>query len=537
MRLLSGDEDQLADPLIASREGISSTPAYRGLGLLVLEDFDLSTFGNRIPQITAEVDAGDTDMDAMALAAEILQLPAAPRAEQPMIGGFALQGDRKADCLAPLTDTFRIPFAFGPDGWVASREPVHHVLASTDELLIDRTQDMASEVAVPTTVSIRYFDASMDFAAGEKAARLPGEQRIRRIEFPGVLSSDEAISLAHHQLAAAWHGRRQTRVSMPLARCHGIRLGDAITVAGVVGEPLRVIGIDLKEGRADLLLRPALKVSTSILSEAGAVKRELDLRPEQLKLALVELPEAGSTGTQKLAVAMAGGPQPWRRLGLEIKIAGSVQDLQSADLPAVFGKLLQPLNAAPEAAFDERNHLEVQLDHDEWLVGVEDPELLAGANPARVGDEWLQFGTAEALGKGHYRLGRLVRRKYGTATTDRHEPGTDFLLIAPGRLAELQVPLEMLGSPMSATAYAPDGSAMTTQHVLKGQAALPLAPVHMFSRWSGAALQVGWTRRSRQVRHGWTMSTPRLAKQVNNICCRCAMTRELGSNSLAHRPR
>ncbi len=55
VRIYKGDEDQLPDSLIQSIEGASSTPAYRGMAYVVLEDFPLADFGNRIPNFTFEV--------------------------------------------------------------------------------------------------------------------------------------------------------------------------------------------------------------------------------------------------------------------------------------------------------------------------------------------------------------------------------------------------------------------------------------------------------------------------------------------------
>lgn len=54
-RLYKGGEEQLPDPLIESYQGVGSTPAYRGLAYVVMEDFPLADFGNRIPNFTFEV--------------------------------------------------------------------------------------------------------------------------------------------------------------------------------------------------------------------------------------------------------------------------------------------------------------------------------------------------------------------------------------------------------------------------------------------------------------------------------------------------
>ncbi|MBX9726771.1 MAG: glycoside hydrolase TIM-barrel-like domain-containing protein, partial [Rickettsiales bacterium] len=54
-RIYRGTETQLPDPLIESYQGVGTTPAYRGLAYVVIEDFPLGSFGNRIPNFTFEV--------------------------------------------------------------------------------------------------------------------------------------------------------------------------------------------------------------------------------------------------------------------------------------------------------------------------------------------------------------------------------------------------------------------------------------------------------------------------------------------------
>jgi hypothetical protein len=55
LRLYNGDETQVQDTLIQSIEGAANTPAYRGLAYVVIEDFPLADYGNRIPNFTFEV--------------------------------------------------------------------------------------------------------------------------------------------------------------------------------------------------------------------------------------------------------------------------------------------------------------------------------------------------------------------------------------------------------------------------------------------------------------------------------------------------
>lgn len=50
-----GDEAQMPDPTIQGIEGVANTPAYRGLGYSLFENFPLLNFGNRVPNLRAEV--------------------------------------------------------------------------------------------------------------------------------------------------------------------------------------------------------------------------------------------------------------------------------------------------------------------------------------------------------------------------------------------------------------------------------------------------------------------------------------------------
>lgn len=55
LRVYKGGMDQLPDPKIEAVEGAGQAPGYRGTAYVVIEDLDLSRFGNRVPQFTFEV--------------------------------------------------------------------------------------------------------------------------------------------------------------------------------------------------------------------------------------------------------------------------------------------------------------------------------------------------------------------------------------------------------------------------------------------------------------------------------------------------
>ena len=54
-RYYPGSQTQGVDPKIEEIQGAGNVPAYRGIAYVVIEDMELAAFGNRVPQITAEI--------------------------------------------------------------------------------------------------------------------------------------------------------------------------------------------------------------------------------------------------------------------------------------------------------------------------------------------------------------------------------------------------------------------------------------------------------------------------------------------------
>ncbi|MCV6587112.1 MAG: glycoside hydrolase/phage tail family protein [Marinibacterium sp.] len=59
LRVYTGSDDQLPDPLMEAIEGAGQVPAYRGTAYVVIEDMNLDAFGNRVPQLSFEVVRGE----------------------------------------------------------------------------------------------------------------------------------------------------------------------------------------------------------------------------------------------------------------------------------------------------------------------------------------------------------------------------------------------------------------------------------------------------------------------------------------------
>lgn len=141
------------------------------------------------------------------------------------------------------------------------------------------------------------------------------------------------------------------------------------------------------------------------------------------------------------------------------------------------------------------------------LADAEDARLVSGTNLALVGEELVQFGRAEQLGSGRWRLRRLLRGRRGTETAaGMQQPGDRFVLLDPDSVRTLAVPLASLHSEIRvmATGTGDAGGPADARLMVRGASVVPPSPVHL--GWTSTAdggARVCWTRRSRG---GWRWS-------------------------------
>jgi hypothetical protein len=114
LRFYAGSESQLPDPLIEAVEGAGKAPAYRGLAYVVIEDLELSPYGNRVPQFSFEVfrpaqgstvDTADTLSGAIRAVALIPGTGEYGLATTPVHYGEALGRNRSANVHSPSGKT------------------------------------------------------------------------------------------------------------------------------------------------------------------------------------------------------------------------------------------------------------------------------------------------------------------------------------------------------------------------------------------------------------------------------------------------
>lgn len=208
----------------------------------------------------------------------------------------------------------------------------------------------------------------------------------------------------------------------------------------------------------------------------------------------------------RLYVVAAGTSPGWRRASLLVSLddGASWPAIGSTAAPAVLGTALSPLPAAGEALIDRAHFVDVALVHDQMLLEeADDALLLAGANLALLGEELIQFGRAQPLGAGQWRLSQLVRGRRGTGwAAGAHAAGERFVLIEAAALLAHDPPLAATGRKIRVMASGlGDPVPAEAAVAAAGEALRPPAPVHFEARRrDDGGFDLTWIRSSRQ---GW----------------------------------
>lgn len=424
-------------------------------------------------------------------------------------GGDSVRGALEAiDRAAPIRirddgDVLRIGDAAG----VTAIDP-KELGARSDDVAGRRAIERGAQGALPDELAIVHHDPARDHLAGQQRARRgPVGGRAELIELPAAIAAAAARTLAEQALAARWAERRRATIRLPWRRMD-LRPGDRVHDPVLGAMAVRAVSIE--RGAIELQLSGIAGAQTGGAASPGRTTAEPDLAHGPTTLALIDLPplDGIDTGSLRIWVAAAGGPG-WRRADLMLSIDGGARFAAAGRTaaPAIIGTAETALAAGSALMRDDLATVDVALLHAGlWLESCDDAALVAGANLAMLGGELFQFGRAQPLGAGRFRLSRLLRGRRGTeAAIGGHATGDRFVLIEADALLPIALPVGQLGTAVTVLALGagdgPDGVTQTA--IAAGRALLPPAPVHLAARRDGDDLLFRWVRRSR-TGWGWT---------------------------------
>lgn len=345
-----------------------------------------------------------------------------------------------------------------------------------------------------------HYDPERDYQAGQARAQSgKGGTRETRLELPAVLTAGEARHLAEQALARRWLAGETIKWRLPPTRM-GLRPGDSLQLAGT-SRPWMVRAISI-DGMAVAVEAESAPVSIPALpADAGRPVSEPDVPVGRSELALFELPpEADAVGDSPVAYVAASNEGQWKSLPVELSLGGQPLPGFAIGRRSIIGRAETILDPRTPHIVDQQSQLIVRLANDaDILLNADQHALAAGANLALIGGELVQFGRADQLAPGLFRLSSLLRGRRGTEwAAVTHQVGELFCMIDPGRLRSAPLAAGAVGALLTATAHGIGDVAPLPQasRTLSGEAMRPPAPCHLKVSRSGSDILVQWVRRS-----------------------------------------
>lgn len=469
-----GDETQLPNNTIKNVEGVSSTPAFRGLAYCVYTDWDLSTWGNRIPSTSYEVLPAISTNYTVGQILESLFLQAGLTTNQydvtdatDVVTGFTITGreavrDSVADMLRVYnTDLVEIdgkifakkrgsaPIITIPTRDMASRIDSGGGSNSPDQnVTTKRKQDLE----LPFRLDLAYFSTTSDYQQAAQGATRYTKVNLQDATTVGTsltLNDDQARQAAEKILHQMWIEREEFELTVPIKYAY-LCPGDVVNLT--VGSTDNILRARIMS--MDIALFGPIKLSCvlddiSVLTQvtAGAAVQSTTAIKEVADTDLVAwssnaIRDADASNYGYYVSLGGGSTWPGAQLYWSRDAGSSYQILDTVTDRGIFGTATTVLPPEYDSGWDTINTVDVTLTSgaDTPPVSTSDADVISGSNAAMLGDEIIQFATVTPLGGNSYRLSRLLRGRRGTENHSlTHVIGDRFVLLEVGRVHRYNV--------------------------------------------------------------------------------------------------
>lgn len=438
IRVYTGTLTQTVDPLIEASDP-GNTPAYRGTAYVVIENLDVTDWGNRIPNFSFEVE-GDIELpvqDAIIRIGERGGIDAAEMDTTRVPGclrGYVVLGPQETiRILDPLMTAFSLG-ARDDNGvltfWKRGEEDNYGVVPAEDLGAAEYGQEAAARVVkitdtrefqLPSQVTVQHVDPAWDLQQGSQRERRINATNpdVVSLTLPITLKVEEARDLAKVLLWAGYAERQLVEFDLPPSYIR-LQEGDVLTVP-ITADGLTALVRVIEIGRGYNYL---LRVKGHI-TELGTYDQtsSVDNRsgsgtvtpPTALTWYILDIPAITSNHQQVLGFYVAAG---FRRLDTTwrgtraYKSADNVdfEDAWTHQRESTFGKTISVLQdiGASSLWWDNANTVDVLL-YEGTLASASEASVLNGANRVIIGNEIIGFTTATLIADRTYRLSGLLR--------------------------------------------------------------------------------------------------------------------------------
>jgi len=463
-RLYYGTENQMPDDFMEAIEGAGNVPAYRGLAYIVIKNLVLADYGNRIPTFSFVVQFPKNNLkdiveDISADAGLILQQQVEASALASMtVDGFIRNGSKT---FREQMEELRIVHVFeGAERFgrivFAPRDFSTVVAVSKGEIGAFENKNSGEpietstqyDLELPKRLTISYFSKDNDYQTGTQTGfrQLTGAISEKSLSTNVVMSDSAAKSVAEMRLFELWMARTTHEFKLPMKYGY-ILPGDVLqlTMPNDTGTQLVVV-TKANFGRPGLNVISASNVNamtyTLVTRPVDEVPEAIVSTPSEVFAFILDYPKVAidtSSGEDYVYLAVGAknfyGANVYRSYDAGV----SYEHQLTFTGAATFGETLTALGSAYPQYWDNGHTVDVKL-----TAGVLEShtkaEVLNFANAAVVGDEVIQFTTAELVSEGTYRLSGLLRGRNGTEhKMDGHRVGERFILLNSTGISALPI--------------------------------------------------------------------------------------------------
>ena len=429
-----------------------------------------------------------------------------------LVDGFAIDRPLSArDALEGLLQSFSIDATESGGKLVfKSRRLTDQVGLTHDDLVEEEAekplflQTRAQETELPASVRLGYVESGLDYRTAAVAQKKLGTGSAREISFtlPAALSQPVAQARVDVALEEAWVARETAQFSLA-PHFTKLDVGDVLNL-GQGQWRIRSI----HDGIARKI--EAVAYDASVYDPPPAADRLVAVPNPTIYGAadyiMVDLARASPTAAPWLAAQSTPWPQGlalYRKTGPSSFTFNRTLNQQAT--------MATTLTVLPQGLSDRVDY-QVALDVDMRsgaLASVSRDGLLGGGNLAVIGDELIQFETAELISPNTYRLSGLLRGLYGSIAEPKLA-GQNFILFND---AVVQPLVSSADAGLTTTwRLGPQNldhghpSFVEFEFTCGLKSLRPLAPVHLKTLTGASGVLLSWTRCTRVNGDSWELS-------------------------------
>jgi Gene Transfer Agent (GTA)-like protein/putative tail protein len=384
-------------------------------------------------------------------------------------------------------------------------------MVATQDDVMELTRGQETELPQALKWQVIRADEKYDAATVEARRVTVSATRITSESFPLAVPTEEADRRCRRALMEAWIGRETMTAKLPPSRL-SLDPGDVISLDndGRLVE-YRITRIGDAGARSIEAIRTDAAIYDLPPGQYRAAKLPDAVNHGQAEVAMMDLPQLDDTVPAHRPYA-AVFAKPWYGSAAVWRSASTsgFNLLDTMGQPANMGALVADLPAGPLWRFDLGNVMVVDLNSG-TLTSVTDTELFAGANTLAIEStsgvwEIIQFGSAELIAVGLYRLTRLLRGQRGAEDAIGNPTSAGArVVVLDAALRALSISEVDLGLPWNwrigpASAAPSDVIMQAESFTPNGRGLVPFAPCQLRIRLeANGDLALRWLRRSRAL--------------------------------------